>query len=86
LPYLEPTQEVLSALQLTSKQFQISLELASTPGGLTLEAVHGKFSPSENELIELIARGFILRRNGYFHASIMGAGLLKAIADFVAAS
>ena len=82
----EPPKEVLTALQLTSKQFHISLDLADAPAGLTTAVIDKQYSPSSAEITELLARGFIAQRNGYFHTTTMASGLMKAIANYLDAT
>lgn len=82
-PHIEPSEEVLHAIKLTNPQFRFGLALAATPEGLTSERIA---MPSKEEIDELIDRGFIMQTGDHFHATVMGSGLLKAIAAYVVAT
>lgn len=82
----EPTEEVLHLLHLTSRQYRIGLDLAATPEGLSRAVIETYHHPTAEELAELIERGFVTEHDSHYHATHMGSGLLKAIAEFVRAT
>lgn len=74
--------EILHAISLSKTQFQTGLALAESPSGLEGDAL----VISTPEIDEMITRGLIAQAGDHYHATPLGSGLLRAIANYIAAA